>query len=72
MKKVIRFLALALAGACIPVYAYLCGRNDATEENVETVTYPDGTVVTKWNGGAVVKAEPIGDEDAEEEEVLGV
>ena len=72
MKRVIKLVALAIAGACIPLYAYISGANDATEENVETVTYPDGTVVTKWNGGVVATAEPIGDEDAEEEEVLGV
>lgn len=72
MKRFIRFVALAVAGACIPVYAYLCGRNDASDEYVETVTYPDGTVVTKWNGGAVAEAEPVGNDDAEEEEVLGV
>ena len=68
MKKIIKLVALAIAGACIPVYAYLSGCNDAAEENVETVTYPDGTVVTKWNGGV----ELDDDEDAEEEEVLGV
>lgn len=67
MKRVIKLVALAIAGACIPLYAYISGVNDATEENVETVTYPDGTVVTKWNGGA-----ELADSDEEEEEPLGV
>lgn len=71
MKRVIKLVALAIAGACIPLYAYISGVNDATEENVETVTYPDGTVVTKWNGGVVAKAE-LADSDEEEEEPLGV
>lgn len=73
MKRVIKLVALAIAGACIPLYAYISGVNDATEENVETVTYPDGTVVTKWNGGVVAKAEPVNENfDEEEEEPLGV
>ena len=60
MKRVIKLVALAIAGACIPLYAYISGVNDATEENVETVTYPDGT-------------EPVNeDSDEEEEEPLGV
>ena len=71
MKRVIKLVALAIAGACIPLYAYISGVNDATEENVETVTYPDGTVVTKWNGGVVATAE-LPDDDEEEEEPLGV
>lgn len=71
MKRVIKLVALAIAGACIPLYAYISGVNDATEENVETVTYPDGTVVTKWNGGVVATAE-LTDNDEEEEEPLGV
>lgn len=71
MKNVLKLVALAIAGACIPVYAYLCGQNDATDEfetNMETVTYPDGTVVTKWGGGVVASAEPI---DEDEEDSLG-
>lgn len=71
MKRVLKLVALAIAGACIPLYAYISGVNDATEENVETVTYPDGTVVTKWNGGVVATAE-LTDNDEEEEEPLGV
>lgn len=67
MKRVLKLVALAIAGACIPLYAYISGVNDATEENVETVTYPDGTVVTKWNGGV-----ELTDNDEEEEEPLGV
>ena len=69
--KVIKLVALAIAGACIPLYAYISGVNDATEENVETVTYPDGTVVTKWNGGVIATAE-LTDDDEEEEAPLGV
>lgn len=73
MKRVIKLVALAIAGACIPLYAYISGVNDATEENVETITYPDGTVVTKWNGSVVAKAEPVNEDfDEEEEEPLGV
>lgn len=73
MKRVIKLVALAIAGACIPLYAYISGVNDASEENVETVTYPDGTVVTKWNGGLVATAEPVNENsDEEEEEPLGV
>ena len=73
MKRVLKLVALAIAGACIPLYAYVSGVNDATEDNVETVTYPDGTVVTKWNGGVVATAEPANENsDEEEEEPLGV
>lgn len=72
MKRVIKLVALAIAGACIPLYAYISGVNDATDDNVETVTYPDGTVVTRWNGGVVATAEPDNEDSNEEEEVLGV
>ena len=33
MKRILKLLALAIAGACIPLYAYISGVNDATEEH---------------------------------------
>lgn len=65
MKKLIKLVALALVGACIPVYAYVTGCSDATDERTETVTYPDGTTVTTINGGA--DAEDEGQDFGEEE-----
>ena len=68
MKRAVKVAALAIAGALACVYSYIQGVKDSESENVDTVTYPDGTVVTRWNGGVAATAEPI---DEDEEDSIG-